>query len=189
MVKLADIELELMEWTVESYHRLIETGILTTEHHVELLNGQIIEMSPAGRLHAACIDRLNELLRVALKKESIIRIQSPITLPNFQSEPEPDISILRRKANYYADGHPTTEDIFLVIEVSDSTLDKDRHFKMQLYAAAEIPEYWLINLNDQQIEQHLEPEDGNYQKVHIIKAAATLESKLTGPIKASQILL
>lgn len=188
MVTLADVELELMEWTVESYHRLIETGILTTEHQVELLNGQIIEMSPAGRMHAACIDRLNELLRTALKKESIIRIQSPITLVGSQSEPEPDISILKRKANYYADAHPTAEDIFLVIEVSDSTLDKDRHFKMQLYAVAGIAEYWLVNLNDQQIEQHLEPVDGSYQKVHIIKGKATLESNLTQPIKASQIL-
>lgn len=179
--------IELYRWTVEEYHRLAEAGILDEDSPVELLNGQIIRMSPAGDQHAACIDRLDELFRDILGKTVNIRIQSPVSLDAL-SEPEPDIAILKRKDNFYADGHPRPEDILLLVEVADSTIEKDRMLKKAAYASAGITEYWIVNIPGRQVEQYLQPIGESYQLEHIYKASQSLESPVAGTVRVIDIL-
>lgn len=187
MTNASNTGIDLFRWTVDDYHRLVTSGILDEDAPVELLNGQIIYMNPAGDAHAACIDMLDELLRDLLGKTVIIRVQSPVVLEEV-SEPEPDIAVLKRKDNFYADGHPRPQDILLLIEVADSTVVKDRTVKKEAYAAAGIDEYWIVNLPDRQVEQYLRPENGEYGLVHIYKEEQILHSALCGEVPVDEIL-
>ena len=187
MANPTETVLDIYRWTVEDYHRLVEARILDEDSRVELLNGQIVQMSPIGKLHAACVDRLSDLFRDILGKSVIIRVQNPI-IPDAHSEPEPDLSILKRKANFYADGHPRPEDILLIVEVADTTLEKDRTTKKELYAAVGIAEYWIINLPDRQVEQYLDPFGKDYLLTHAYKAGQAVESALLGKVPVNAVL-
>jgi Uma2 family endonuclease len=151
------------KFTVGQYHQMIESGILTARDRVELLNGEIIEMSPVGRRHAACVDRLTELLILQLAGKAIVRAQNPIRLSD-DSEPQPDIAILRRREDFYATGHPQPEDIFLVIEVADTTVAFDHEIKIPTYAQDNIAVVWLIDLNAEVVEVFQEPTAQGYLK-------------------------
>lgn len=186
MTTTTDSPLDLYRWTVTNYHRLSEAGILDEDAGVELLNGQIIKMSPVGDLHAACVDLLDELFRDLLGKEVQVRAQNPILLNDF-SEPEPDLTILKRKANFYADGAPRPEDVLLVVEVADTTLAKDRLVKKTAYAAAGIAEYWIVNLPERQVEQYLRPAGEDYQLARTYKSDQTVESEITGPVAVKKL--
>ncbi|MBX3276627.1 MAG: Uma2 family endonuclease [Acidobacteria bacterium] len=153
-------------FTTSEYHRLIEIGILTENDRVELLDGEVIEMAPIGPRHAACVDRLAEFLQGNIGKQGIIRVQSPIELSE-HSEPEPDITVLTRRSDFYVGGHPTPADILIVIEVADATLDADRRVKLPAYARAGIPEVWLVNLIEDRIEVHSRPNRDVYQEIRI----------------------
>ena len=150
------------KFTVGQYHQMIESGILTDRDRVELLNGEILEMSPVGRRHAACVDRLTELLIVQLVGKAIVRTQNPIRLSD-DSEPQPDIAILRRRDDFYATGHPQPEDIFLVIEVADTTIEFDREIKIPTYALENISVVWLVDLNAEIVEVFQEPTAQGYR--------------------------
>lgn len=150
------------KFTVGQYHQMIESGILTDRDRVELIKGEIIEMSPVGRRHAACVDRLTELFILRLASRAIVRTQNPIRLSN-DSEPQPDLTLLRRRDDFYETGHPKPEDIFLVIEVSDTTADFDREIKIPTYAEEGIAEAWLIDVNAQIIEVYQQPASSGYQ--------------------------
>jgi Uma2 family endonuclease len=149
-------------FTVAEYNRMGEAGILTEDDRVELVEGEIIEMSPIGRRHAACVDRLTELLSERLNRRAIIRVQNPIVLNDY-SEPQPDVALLKRRDDFYEQSLPTPEDVLLVIEVSDTTLEYDRQIKAPLYARAGITEVWIVNLMDEQVEIYAQPENGAYQ--------------------------
>jgi Uma2 family endonuclease len=158
---------ELRLWTVDEYHRMIEAEILTTEDRVELLEGQIIQLSPQQPPHAAITQRTWKYLYRLLADRADIRVQLPITLrPN--SEPEPDIAIVRINSREYIDGHPTADDIFLLIEVADRTLNSDRTSKARIYAQARIPEYWIVDVNARQIYVLREPGEETYQQETIL---------------------
>jgi Uma2 family endonuclease len=152
------------KFTVGQYHQMIEFGILTDRDRVELLQGEIIEMSPVGRQHAACVDRLNELFVLGLSTRAIVRVQSPIRLSN-NSEPQPDVAILQRRSDFYAEGHPQPEDIFALVEVSDTTVEFDRTVKVPLYAQDNIPEVWIVDLNSQTVHVYREPSSSGYQQL------------------------
>lgn len=134
-----------VKWTIEDYHRMIDAGILD-DRHVELLNGEIVEMSPEGIPHASFSSDAADYLRSLLSGRAKIREAKPITLPLTDSEPEPDIVIVRLPSSIYHAHHPYPEDVFWLIEYSDSSLKKDLEVKTQTYAAAGIREYWVINL-------------------------------------------
>lgn len=187
MTKTSDISLDVFQWTRKDYHRLVEAGILDEDSPVELLNGQILQMSPVGDYHAACVDKLSELFRDILAKSATLRVQSPIVLDDL-SEPEPNLAILKRKDNFYADGHPKPSDILLVVEVADSTLAKDRLVKGPAYASSGIKEYWILNINDRQLEQYLEPKENEYQLIHFFKSGQAISSDLLGTIQVDNIL-
>lgn len=154
--------------TVAEYHRLAAAGILSWEDRVELLNGKVIPMSPIGSAHAACVEKISELLRLVLGEKAMVRAQNPVTLGNY-SEPEPDLAIVARKDNFYADRHPAPHEIFLIIEVADSTLQKDRLEKLPLYAAAGIPEYWIANLEKQELEVYRLPDSDQFLSKTILR--------------------
>lgn len=161
------------KFTVGQYDQMIESGILTDRDRVELLQGEIIEMSPVGRQHAACVDRLNELFVLALSTRAIVRVQSPVRLSN-NSEPQPDVAILRRRPDFYVEGHPRPEDIFALVEVSDTTVEFDRTVKVPLYAQEYIPEVWIVDLNAQAAQVYREPSSSGYQQVQSFRRGQSL---------------
>lgn len=148
--------------SVEEYDRMIEHGILTAKDKVELLNGVIIKKMPKGTKHASANDRLTRFFYKLLNDRVIVRNQNPIWLNEF-SEPEPDIVLAVPDNNFYAERHPTPEDIFLIIEISDSTLGRDRFAKGLAYAKAGIRQYLVLNIQDQTIEDYCEPAEDGYQ--------------------------
>ncbi|MDF0555148.1 Uma2 family endonuclease [Kamptonema sp. UHCC 0994] len=162
---------KLRLWTVDEYHQMIETGILDEDDRVELLEGQIIEMSPQLPPHAATTQCSANYLSNLLTDLAYIRIQSPITLrPN--SEPEPDIAVVRIVANQYFDHHPTPDEIFLVVEVANTSLAKDRRQKVRTYANANIFEYWILDVNERQVYVFREPGNDTYQQEIILNEEA-----------------
>lgn len=143
-------DLPQRRWSVDEYHRMIAAGILTSRDRVELLDGQIIEMVPQEPPHASTTSSFGNDFVVLFAGKAWVRQQLPITIaPN--SEPEPDIAVVRIDSNRYRDRHPIPEDIYLLIEVADSTLSYDRDRKAKIYAKANIPEYWVIDVKQQQV--------------------------------------
>jgi Uma2 family endonuclease len=143
-------------FTVDEYYRMAEAGILGEDDRVELLDGRIVQMSPIGSRHAACVDRLTRRLAAVPEGRAVLRVQSPVRLGKL-SEPQPDLCLLKPRANYYADGHPGPEDVLLLIEVASTSLPFDRDVKLPLYARAEIPEVWLFDLEAERVHVFLEP--------------------------------
>lgn len=134
------------KWSLQDYHQMIDTGLLD-ERKVELLRGEIIEMAPEGGPHSFYCTETGEYLRELFRGKARIAEAHPITLPN-NSEPEPDIAIVRLPASLYRDRHPQVPDIFWLIEIANSTLVKDLGMKKEIYADAGIPEYWVMNLQE-----------------------------------------
>ena len=160
-------------WTVDDYHRMIEAGILTTGDRVELLEGQIVEMSPQRPPHASTTQHVARYLDRLLEEIAYVRMQLPITLkPN--SEPEPDIAVVRIDSNEYSDHRPVPDDIFLIIEVADTTLLSDRQQKAITYAKAGIADYWILDVNTQQIYMFREPGATGYEQESILTKGSTL---------------
>ncbi len=145
-------------FTVAQYHRMIATGVLTENDRVELLEGWIVDKMPQHPAHAGTISILLAKLQAKLPKGWFIRVQSPITLED--SEPEPDLAIVRGPEKRYRVAHPTPEDIAIVIEVADSTVEYARVVKGRTYARAHLPVYWIVNLVEQQVEIYTQPRAG-----------------------------
>jgi Uncharacterized protein conserved in cyanobacteria len=154
-------------FTVAEYYKLAEVGILKDTDKVELINGEIITMNPINSPHGGMVNRLAQKLIIGLNNQATVTIQNPVRL-NDLSEPEPDLAIAKYREDNYYKSHPTPEDILVIIEVSDSTLEKDRTIKIPLYATAKIPEYWIVNLVDKQIEIYRQPKKGEYHFKQII---------------------
>jgi Uma2 family endonuclease len=148
--------------TVDEYERMGEAGIFHPDDRLELLEGSVYEMLPISPPHAASVTYLSMLLHRLYPHVFIISTQHPIRLNDF-SEPQPDIALLKWRDDFYRHAHPTPADVLLVIEVADSTVESDRLYKMPLYAKAEIPEMWLVNLPDEKIELYAEPDNGIYK--------------------------
>ncbi len=148
-------------FSLEEYHRLTEIGFLKEDDRLELIRGEIQQMAAKGTPHRVCCTRLIRELSKLLEDGATLQCQDPILLPS-SSEPEPDITILKNREDDYLSGHPTPKDIILIIEIADSSLNYDREIKLPLYAEAEINNYWLFNLVEQQLEIYTQP----YQKVN-----------------------
>lgn len=162
-------------FSVQDYYLLRDVGILNATDQVELLDGEIVPMSPIQSPHAACVDWLTEWFIVHLHGKAIIRVQNPISLSDY-SEPEPDLAIVKLQGRRYRDHHPRSKDVLILIEVADSLLKKDRDVKLPLYARAEVPEVWIVNLMDQVIEQFTLPKEGHYQKIGIFQKEDRINS-------------
>ena len=157
--------------TVADYQRLGDCGILPEDTHVELIEGEIFDMAPIGSRHAGSVKHLARLLMNAVKDQAVVSVQDPVVLGE-SSEPEPDVALLRPRADFYKTRHPQANDVLLIIEVADSSLRYDREFKLPLYAQHGIAEVWIVDLALSQLDVHRQPEAGRYQE----------SQRLTSPI-------
>ena len=149
------------KWTIDDYHRMIKVGLLESRH-VELLNGEIIEMPPEGEPHAYYRTEAKDYLQEMLGSRVKIREGAPITIPTSASEPEPDIAIVQPLGREYLQHHPYPENIFWLIEFSNTSLGKDLDIKRKAYAAAGIMEYWVMDLKKRHLKVFREPLNGDY---------------------------
>jgi Uma2 family endonuclease len=154
--------------TVAEYNRMSERGILNEDDRLELIQGEIIQMSPIGSRHAACVKFISRLVNQTLGDVVIVGTQDPIQLDDF-SQPQPDIALLRLRDDFYRHAHPMPADVLLIIEVSDTTIVYDRLAKIPLYANAGIAEVWLVNLGAEQIELFAHPAGDAYETTIIFK--------------------
>ncbi len=143
---------------------MVDTGLLTEDARVELIDGEIIEMPPIGSPHAGKVKRLNRLLSSVVGDKAIVSAQDPVVMGE-HDEPQPDLAVLRWRDDFYEDAHPGPGDVLLIIEVSDTTVRFDRGVKVLLYARHGIPETWLVNLQQQCLEVYRDLRDGRYQRV------------------------
>jgi Uma2 family endonuclease len=157
----------LRRWTRDEYEHMVESGIFRPEDHIELLDGEIVEMTPQGTRHGAVYSIVADVLRRAFGKGCYVRAQLPLALED-SSEPEPDIAIVGGTPRDYLDAHPS--ETLLVVEVSESSLRYDRGRKLRAYARNGVPEYWIVNLVDLRLEVYRSPSGEGFGDVSILTA-------------------
>jgi Uma2 family endonuclease len=183
------VKVERWTFTVDEVYQMLAAGILTEDDRVELINGELIKMSPIGDLHAACVIRLTMLFTRLVGVAALVSVQNPVRLNDY-SEPQPDVALLKPRKDYYAQAKPTPADVLLIVEVADSSIDYDRRVKVPLYARALIPFVWLVDLNADAIEVYSQPANGAYQVLQTARRGdhLTLESLPDLTIMADDIL-
>lgn len=164
--------------SVTDYHRMVEVGILAPQERIELIDGEIMNMSPIGSAHSGIVDHLTYLLVQAVGRRAIVRVQNPVVLSQF-SEPEPDFAILKPRDNYYKDAKPSALDVLLLIEVSESSLIYDREIKAPLYARYGIPEVWCFDVANARMSIFCNPQPDGY--------ASESLADLAGEVTPSQL--
>ncbi len=183
------VQVEKRVFSTGEYHKMTEAGILLEDDCVELIEGEIIKMSPIGSRHAACVKRINALLNHRISGAEIVSVQDPILLSDY-SEPEPDIALLKFREDFYAQSLPAVNDVLLIIEVADTSIEYDRDVKLPLYARSGIPAVWLVDLSCDTVEVYSEPASGAYPKCDHLHRGGVL--KLQGcpwiSIKVEEIL-
>lgn len=180
------VQLERKRFTTTDFQQMIDSGILQEGEPYELLNGEIIRkidyptypfnqttIVGIGKRHAAATKRINAVLTQRLNGQAIVGVQDPVHLNDY-SEPQPDISVLKLNPDFYSSGHPQPHEIYLIIEVSDTTLEIDRTIKLPLYAQARILELWIVNLQDEKIEVYRQPVGEIYTVKQIFTAGQML---------------
>lgn len=154
--------LQRYRFTVEDLAQMVQAGIIPPEKRVELLAGEIVEMTPISPRHAACVDRVANRLFGLVRDRAILRIQSPVTLPP-ASQPQPDLALLRPREDFYASSHPGPADVLLLVEVAESSRSYDLGVKVPLYAQAGIPEVWVLDLETERLLVFREPSPQGYK--------------------------
>ena len=172
-VDAAEVELARRRFTAAEFLRLVEIGVLAEGDRVELIQGDLIEMSPIYITHIATLNRLVWLLSNALGKQVILSVQNPVQLSE-DNLPQPDVAIFRFQEEFYSEQHAKPEDILLIIEVADTSLRYDQRVKSKLYGTAGIADYWIVNLPERQIEVYREPRPNGYRTVTTYAPGETL---------------
>ncbi|MBI5876886.1 MAG: Uma2 family endonuclease [Chloroflexi bacterium] len=167
------MSVNLRPFSADEYEAMTRSGLLGEDDRCELLEGEIIEMSPIGSRHASVVARLTELLIEVVARAAIIWTQNPVRLNDF-SEPQPDVAVLRRDESRYAGALPVPTDIQVLIEVSDTSLEVDRTIKLPLYARNGIPTVWLINLADDVVEAYTDPIESAYATQRVARRGERL---------------
>lgn len=162
-------------FTVSEYHQMMDSGILREDDRVELIEGEVIEMSPIGSRHAACVKRLNRWLSERVGQRAIVGVQDPIRLGE-RSEPQPDLALLRPRPDFYGQAHPEPQDVFLVVEVAETSADYDREVKVPLYARAGLVEVWLVDIAARVIEVYRQPGPTGYRQMQRLSPGQQLSS-------------
>jgi len=160
-------------FSVDEYHRMGEAGIFQEDDRVELIDGQVVEMTPIGPRHAGCVKALVQMLHRTAGDVVILGVQDPVVLDPHNA-PEPDIAVLKPRSHGYRTRHPAPADVLLVIEVADTSVESDRSSKIPLYARAGIPEAWLVHLPADYIEVHRDPTPQGYASARIVERGETL---------------
>jgi Uma2 family endonuclease len=146
---------------------MAEAGVFTADDRVELIDGEVLEMSPIESKHAACVARLTSLFSHRVGGAAIVSVQNPVQFGE-HSEPQPDLALLRPRPDFYASAHPTAEDVLLLIEVAESSMEYDRQVKVPLYARTGIPEMWLVGLARDQITEQRDPTTDGYRMIQVL---------------------
>ncbi len=162
--------------TVHDFHRMGEAGILPVEGRMELIEGEIVDMAPIGSRHAAIVKQLTALFARSAGGQCIVSVQDPIILGE-HSEPEPDVALLQSRDDFYAPALPRADEVFLIVEVADTTLRYDREIKIPLYARHGIPEVWLIDVEGRTLTVFETPADGAYRDEHRVQPLSVLAPK------------
>ena len=163
--------------TVAEYHRMGEVGILTERDRVELIEGELIAMSPIGSEHAGTVNALNRLLVQAVGERGVVAVQNPVRLDDL-SEPQPDFAVLKPRADDYRRATPRSADVLLIVEVADTSLAYDRDVKRSLYARHGVPEFWIVNLAANEVEVCRAPTGDQYASVSHVGRDGILEPEL-----------
>ncbi len=169
--KVEMVVLPRKKFTAEQYHQMAAAGILEPADRVELIEGEIVRMSPVGRQHALCVDGLNDAFGAALRPDALVRVQNPVASSD---RSEPDLAILSRSAWLDLTGHPQPQDILALVEVSDTTLAYDREVKAPLYARAGIRELWIVDLDAIAIEVYRAPGPAGYGNLQTVRKAQSV---------------
>ncbi|MBS1251915.1 MAG: hypothetical protein MAG451_00949 [Anaerolineales bacterium] len=171
-------------FTVDEYHQMIEAGVLTEDDRVELLEGEIVGMTPIGSPHAACVKRLNHFFSDRVGNRALVSVQDPIQISE-HSEPEPDAALLRPHPDFYAESHPKPEDVLLVVEVAESSVEYDRDRKIPAYGRAGIAEAWLVDLAGEVIEAYSDPSAHGYRKIRRLWRSDSLAPQVFPDLKVA----
>ena len=155
-------------FTVDDYHRMAETGILKPDAKVELIDGEIVDMLPIGPFHSGSVYLLSQWFSAKAVARWIVATQGPLQLGD-SDLPEPDLMLLRPSQDHYRSRHPVAEDVFLIIEVADSSLTFDQNVKLPLYAKAGIEEVWILNAPQKQLEIYRQPQFLGYESKTVLK--------------------
>jgi Uma2 family endonuclease len=158
------IETSRKRFTVDDYYRMAETGILKHTDRVELIEGEIIEMSPIGDRHAMCVNRATMIFARGLGDKVVVSVQNAAHMDRY-NEPQPDVVLIRPREGFYGTGHPNPADVMLLIEVSETTVRFDRTVKLPMYARNGIREVWIVDLNRNIIELHRGPKGSTYTSI------------------------
>jgi Uma2 family endonuclease len=156
------VEISRKLFSIDDCYRMADVGILSPQDRVELIRGEIINMTPIGSRHGAVVDRTAQTITRQMGDAVIVRAQGTVVLDRF-SAPQPDIAVLRKKDDFYAGKNPGPADILLIVEVAESSLEYDRTVKAALYAIAGIPEYWIADLQSGRLICHLNPAQDVYR--------------------------
>jgi Uma2 family endonuclease len=176
------------KFSIADYHKMGEIGIFAPDERVELIEGMLRKMAPIGATHAWIVDQVTKVFSDVFRSRFTVRIQNPIILSD-DSEPQPDASMVHLRRKGETPRTPRSEDVYLVVEVSDTTLNFDRTVKVPLYARAEIPEVWIIDTTASLIEQYLSPQAGAYQVIKVWRTGDTIPTSLGVGIEVDKILL
>ena len=187
--KQTDTSLQKFLISVEDYHRMGEAGIFEDKERVELINGEIMVRSPISTYHNSHVDKAAKFFFETLSNEANIRTQGSVRLDNF-SEPEPDITILKYREDFYRDKQPGPDDILLMVEVSPQTLTKDRTLKLSKYARSGIPEYWIVIPEEEIVEVYRRPKGEDYQEKNTYGRSDSWRFEAFGlEVKGSDLLI
>ena len=160
-------------FTVDEFYRMWDTGILPEDGRFELIRGEIIEMPKPKPPHSGTVNRLTQLFSVTLGKAVIVSVQNPLGIDRY-SEPQPDLVLLKPRADFYAESHPMPEDVLLAVEISHTTVYYDSKIKAPLYAEAEIAEYWQLDVQKNVLVVRTNPVNGEYRDVNVFRRGQTI---------------
>jgi len=161
-------------FTVDEYYRMAEAGVFKANPRVELIDGEIIDMAPMGTPHAAMTNQLQDVFQAAVHGLALVRVQLPLRLGP-HSEPEPDLALVKPRADYYRGAHPTPDDAFLVVEVADSSLKDDLDVMAPLYARHGVPEVWVLDVQALELHVFRSPVAGRYTEAIVVKSPEVRE--------------
>jgi Uma2 family endonuclease len=182
------VAVERYRFTVDEFHRLAEAGILGEDDRAELIEGEIVMMTPIGLRHASCVDRLTRLLVQVAGEAAIVRVQNPVVLGE-RSEPQPDFALLAPRDDFYAGAAPGPGDVLLAIEVADSSLGYDRGVKLPLYGRSGIREVWIVDLGRGCVDAYRGPAADGYAERRTYRPGESLPLPLPGAAVAVAAVL
>lgn len=160
-------------FSVDEFHQMAETGVFREDDRLELVDGEIVQMTPIGSRHAGCVARLNEWFGQHVRHLAIVNVQNPLVLGG-RTEFYPDLALLKRRADFYSESHPEPADVLLVVEVADTTGEYDREVKVPRYARAGVPEVWVVDVRERAIDVYRQPSGDEYREQRRLGPAESL---------------